>query len=150
MYSLTCFGHPSTHHQELNNCSSSLWFYRWSVEVAVLLSQPARPRTQHNCHHDTKVKPEASTAVIEFLMMGGKTPETCRAVNKCQDYKLENCCTWLVIYLNCITTNRWSHCTTTNRWSHYITTNRWSHCITTNRWSVSLKTGVNKFKCYVP
>jgi hypothetical protein len=37
MYSSTCFGHPSTHHQELNNCSSSLWFYRWSVVVAVVL-----------------------------------------------------------------------------------------------------------------
>jgi hypothetical protein len=29
------------------------------------------------CHHDTKVKPEAATAVIELLMMGGKTLETC-------------------------------------------------------------------------
>jgi len=37
MYSSTCFGHPEAHHQELNNCSSSLWFYRWSVVVAVLL-----------------------------------------------------------------------------------------------------------------
>jgi hypothetical protein len=34
-------------------------------------------RTQHDYHHDTKVKPEAPTAVIEFLMLGGKTPETC-------------------------------------------------------------------------
>jgi hypothetical protein len=33
-------------------------------------------------------------------MMGGKTPETCSAVNKRQDNKLENCCIWLVIYLN--------------------------------------------------
>jgi len=39
--------------------------------------QPARPRTQHDCHHNTKVKPEAATAVTELLMMGGKTPETC-------------------------------------------------------------------------
>jgi len=30
-----------------------------------------------DCHHDTKVKPEAATAVIELLMMGGETPETC-------------------------------------------------------------------------
>jgi len=36
----------------------------------------ARPQTQHDCHHDTKVKPEAATAVIELLMMGVKTPET--------------------------------------------------------------------------
>jgi hypothetical protein len=62
--------------------------------------QPARPRTQHDCHHDTKVKPEAATAVIKLLTMGGKTPETCWAVNKRQDNKLENCCIWLVIYLN--------------------------------------------------
>jgi len=27
-------------------------------------------------HHDTKVKPEAATAIIELLMMDGKTPET--------------------------------------------------------------------------
>ena len=47
------------------------------------------------------VKPEAATAVIELLMMGGEKPETCWAVNKCQDNKLENCCIWLVIYLNC-------------------------------------------------
>ena len=39
--------------------------------------RPARPRTQHDCHHDTKVKPEAATAVIELLMIGGTTPETC-------------------------------------------------------------------------
>jgi hypothetical protein len=32
---------------------------------------------QHCCHHATKVKPEAATAVIEFLMMGVRTPETC-------------------------------------------------------------------------
>jgi hypothetical protein len=38
---------------------------------------PARQRTQHGYHHDTKVKPEAATAVIELLMMGGRTPETC-------------------------------------------------------------------------
>jgi hypothetical protein len=38
---------------------------------------PGQPRTQHDCHHDTEVKPEAATAVIELLMMGGKMPETC-------------------------------------------------------------------------
>ena len=60
---------------------------------------PARPRTQHDCHHDTKVKPEVATAVIELLLMRGKTPETCWAANKRQDNKLENCCIRLVIYL---------------------------------------------------
>jgi hypothetical protein len=37
IFSSTCFGRPHAHHQELNNCSSSLWFYRWSVVIAVLL-----------------------------------------------------------------------------------------------------------------
>jgi hypothetical protein len=37
MYSSTCFGRPYAHHQEFNDCSSSLWFYRCSVVVAVLL-----------------------------------------------------------------------------------------------------------------
>jgi len=41
------------------------------------LGQLVQPRTQHDYHYDTKVKPEAATAVIELLMMGGKTPETC-------------------------------------------------------------------------
>ena len=47
VYSSTCFGRPHAHHLELNNCSSSLWFYRWSVVVAVLLVVigPARPQT---------------------------------------------------------------------------------------------------------
>jgi len=62
---------------------------------------PALPRTQHDYHHDTKVKPEAATAVIELLMMGGKTPESFWAVNKRQDNKLKNFCIKLVIRLNC-------------------------------------------------
>jgi hypothetical protein len=37
IYSSTCFGCPHARHQELNKCSSSLWFYRWGVVVAVLL-----------------------------------------------------------------------------------------------------------------
>jgi hypothetical protein len=44
---------------------------------AVFVFGPARPRTQHDYNHDTKVKPEAATEVVDLLMMGGKTPETC-------------------------------------------------------------------------
>ena len=72
-----------------------------AVFVVGLACRPAQPRTQHDCHHDTKVKPEAATAVIELLMMDGKTPETFWAVNKLQDNKLKNFCIRLVIYLNC-------------------------------------------------
>jgi hypothetical protein len=74
IYSSTCFGRPHAHHKELNNCSSSLWFYRWNVEVAVLLVVvgPTRPTTTN-----TTVKPKAATAVVELLMIGVRTPETC-------------------------------------------------------------------------
>jgi hypothetical protein len=37
----------------------------------------AQPQTQRDYHHNMTVKSEAATAVIERLMMGGKTPETC-------------------------------------------------------------------------
>jgi hypothetical protein len=47
MYGSTSFGRPHAHHQDLNNCSSSLWFYHWSVVVALLLVMvgPACPTT---------------------------------------------------------------------------------------------------------
>jgi len=55
IYSSTCFGRSPAHRQELNDCSSSLWFYILIVVIAVLCSWsgwlPARPRTQHVCHH---------------------------------------------------------------------------------------------------
>jgi len=81
MYSSTCFGRPHTHHQELNNCSNSLRFYRWSVVIAVLLvvvGSVNRPdhEQQHCYHHAPTVKPEAAIAVVELLMMGVRTPET--------------------------------------------------------------------------
>jgi hypothetical protein len=56
---------------------------------------------RHVYHDNMKVKQEGATAFIELLMMGGKRSETCWAVNKRQDNKLESCCIWLVIYLNC-------------------------------------------------
>jgi hypothetical protein len=102
VYSSTCFGRFPAHHEELNDCSGSLWFY---LRI-VVISRPARPRTQHDYPHDTKVTPEAATAVIELLMMGGKTPDTCWAVNKRQNNKLKICCIRLLIYLNCTMMHR--------------------------------------------
>ena len=45
---------------------------------------------------------------------GRETPETCWAVNKRQDNKLENCCIWLVIYFN-YTENNFKVSEATNR-----------------------------------
>jgi hypothetical protein len=55
MYSSTCFARPHTHHQQLNNWSSSLWFYCWSVLVAVLLVVvgPAGPTTTNSTATNT-------------------------------------------------------------------------------------------------
>ena len=47
-----------------NNCSSSLWFYRWSVVVTVLLVVVGPTDQQHCYHHVRTVKPEAATAVV--------------------------------------------------------------------------------------
>jgi len=49
--------------------------YRGDSRVVFLVG-PGGP-TQHDYHHNMKVKAEAATTIIELLMMGGKTPETC-------------------------------------------------------------------------
>jgi hypothetical protein len=67
VYSSTCFGRFPAHHQELDECSGSLWFYLRIVVTVVLCSWSGRPAGW----------PQADTATIELLMMGGKTPETC-------------------------------------------------------------------------
>jgi hypothetical protein len=86
-----------------NDCSGSLWFYLRIMVTVVVCSWSGRPAgpTTNTARLSLRYegKPEAATAVIEILMMGGKTPETCSAVNKHQDNKLKNCCIWLVIYL---------------------------------------------------
>jgi hypothetical protein len=53
---------------------------------------------QHCYHHTPTVKPEAATAVVELLMIGVRTPETCRAEHKSkrQVINWRNCCIWLV------------------------------------------------------
>jgi hypothetical protein len=65
---------------------------------AVGRGQTDRPghEQRHYYHHAPTVKPEAATAVIELLMMGVRTPETCSAVHKRQVINLRNCCIWLV------------------------------------------------------
>ena len=79
----------------------SSWAQWLQWQSLVLPSYRGDSRAVFMVGYDTKVKPEAATAVIELPMMGGKTPETCWAVNKRQDNKLKNCCIRLVIYLDC-------------------------------------------------
>ena len=52
------FGHPHAHQQELNNCSSSLWFFRWKRgdSSAVGRSRAGRPdHDQQHCYHHIPV-----------------------------------------------------------------------------------------------
>jgi hypothetical protein len=42
VYSSACFGRFSAHHQELNDCSGSLWFYLCIVVIVVLCSWSGR------------------------------------------------------------------------------------------------------------
>jgi hypothetical protein len=72
IYNSTCFGRPHAHHQERNNCSSNLWFYLRIAVIAV-----TKHEQRHGYHHDTKIKPEAAALIVELLMMGVRTPETC-------------------------------------------------------------------------
>jgi 4-amino-4-deoxy-L-arabinose transferase-like glycosyltransferase len=43
VYSSTCFGRFPAHHQELNGCSASPWFYLLIVVTVVLCSWSGRP-----------------------------------------------------------------------------------------------------------
>jgi hypothetical protein len=65
VYSSTSFGRFPAHHQELNDCSDSLWFYLRIVVSVVLCSwsgRPARPRTQHDDYGKGAPKCAMSTA----------------------------------------------------------------------------------------
>jgi len=68
--------------------------FRASSRPSSVAQQLRRPDhdQQHCYHHTSKVKPEAATAVVELLMMGVKTPETCWAVHKLQVINLRNFC----------------------------------------------------------
>jgi hypothetical protein len=65
-YSSTYLRRPHAHHQVLNNCSSSLWFYRRNVVIAVLLVVvgPTRPRPTALLPPSSDGKPEAGTADV--------------------------------------------------------------------------------------
>jgi hypothetical protein len=72
-------------------------------------------------------------------MMGGETPETCWAVNKRHDNKLENCCVWLVIYLICnfYSTSQWLDNLRVDVPNSMLTSTKW--CRSTNKHSSGCK-----------
>jgi hypothetical protein len=64
IYSSTCFGRFPAHHQKLNDCSDSLWFYLPIVVIAV----PDHDQ-KHCYHYAPKIKPEAATpAIASFIV----------------------------------------------------------------------------------
>jgi hypothetical protein len=94
MYSSTCFGRPHAHPQELKNCGSS-------ANCRGRAGYLSNHDQQHCYHHAPTVKPEAATAVVELLMMGVRTPETCWAVHKTsRNNTLEIAASCSMIYLN--------------------------------------------------
>ena len=48
VYSSTCFGRFPAHHQELNDCNGSLWFYLRIVVIVALCSWSGRPGHEHS------------------------------------------------------------------------------------------------------
>jgi hypothetical protein len=77
-YSSTCFGRFPDHHQELNDCSGSLWFYLRIVVIAVLCSWSARqswPRTQHGYRHDKKSNQRLPLQSLSSWCWAGKSPK---------------------------------------------------------------------------
>ena len=58
VYNSTCFGRFPVHHQELSDCSGSLWFYLRIVVIVVLCSwsgrQAGRPEHEHSTTVTTK------------------------------------------------------------------------------------------------
>jgi hypothetical protein len=75
-------------------CSSSLWFYRWSVVVAALLFVVWPVTTLRSPRYNCKTR--GCYCSCKLLMMDEETPETCWPVHKRQIMNLWNCCSWLV------------------------------------------------------
>ena len=74
VYSSTCFGRFPAHHQELNDCSGSLWFYLRIVVIVVLCSWSGR-YNRPNHEQENKLKNCCIRLVIYLncTMMHGLT-----------------------------------------------------------------------------
>jgi hypothetical protein len=107
MYSSTCFGRPHAHHQELKNCSSNLWFYRWSVVIAVLLvvvgPVETRPRPTALLSPRSKGKTKGCYCSCWTLDDGRENARNMLSCTQTSSKKLEKivASSWL-IYWNCM------------------------------------------------
>jgi len=71
VYSSTCFGRFPAHHQELNDCSGSLWFYLHIVVIVVLCSwsgRPAGPTTNKNTIQKYNYKIHVYNSAIKYKL----------------------------------------------------------------------------------
>ena len=55
VYNSTCFGHFPAHHQDLNDCSGSLWFYLRIMVTVIPCSWSGRPAGRPDHEHSTTV-----------------------------------------------------------------------------------------------
>jgi len=82
IWSSTCFGRHTAHHQELKTALAASGFVYvkgcWTLRLlnAVSVQQPQRPANFHVC------KTRGCQCSFRFLMMGGVSPETCWASYK--------------------------------------------------------------------
>jgi hypothetical protein len=77
VYSSTCFGRYPAHHQELNDCSGSLWFYLRIVVTVVMYSWLGGANTR--CLLTNKQTTAGNTTTSAFI----RKPEAATAVQKC-------------------------------------------------------------------
>jgi hypothetical protein len=100
MWSSTCFGRHTAHHQELKTALAISGFAYvkgcWPLRLLDADSRSARPRPTALLPPRSNGKLEAATAVIERLMMGMRMPETCWAVFKRKPEKLLHLVSWFI------------------------------------------------------
>ena len=87
MWSSTCFGQHTAHHQEPKTALAASGFYTWKIVVRVDCG-PCPPSTLPTTFHVWK----GCQCSFRLLMMGGVSPETCWASYK---YVIIKC--WYIV-----------------------------------------------------
>jgi hypothetical protein len=78
VYSSTCLWSFPAHHQELNNCSGSFWFYLLIVVIVVLCLWSARPAGWPDHEHSTTVTTCKHPSNILAGISASRIPVGCR------------------------------------------------------------------------